>query len=66
MTFLKIITDGLMGFAFFFTVIFIIKLFMFLLGISHSLDIEVMDIYHSAFGFLFTLNHYTQRILRKF
>lgn len=65
MAFLKILTDGLMGFALFFTIIFIVKLFLFLTGISNTLNIEVMDIYHSAFGFLFALNQFTRRILSK-
>lgn len=62
---LNYISTGLMGFALFFSIILLIKLFYFILGFSHSLNIELIDIYHSLFGLLFVFNSFARRIIKK-
>jgi len=47
MDFTKIITDGLRGFAIFFSISLVVELFRFSVGISNSFSIDIIDFYNS-------------------
>lgn len=67
MTFTKILHNGFRGFAIFFSTIFAIKLFLYLIGITNKLNIEALDDYQSFIGFaLFTLHIFTKKVLNNF
>lgn len=63
MNVVRFFTDGLRGFAVVFSIILAVKMFLFLIGVAESLNIEVMDIYHSTVGFiLIIINTYTRSL----
>lgn len=63
MNVVKIFTDGLRGFAVIFSIILTVKMFLFLIGVTESLNIEVMDIYNSSVGFiLIVITTYTRSL----
>ncbi|MCB0730335.1 MAG: hypothetical protein KDC88_04815 [Ignavibacteriae bacterium] len=67
MKFIKLVTNGLWGFAVFFSVILFTKLFLYISNISISLNIEVIDLYHSLVGMvLFILASMSKQIIKNY
>jgi hypothetical protein len=59
----KIATDALTGFSIFFSIILSIKLFLYLIGNSYTLEVDIMDLYHSSIGsVLFIVNNIIRSI----
>lgn len=66
MNFRRIMTDGLIGFAVFFTIIIAINISLYLFDFSKTINIEVTDLYHSLLGsILYVLNGFANKFSRQ-
>lgn len=64
MTISKIITNGLRGFALFFSLTIIVEFFRFTVGLTNGFNIEIMDFYNSLLGIvLFMLVTITKHLI---
>lgn len=64
MNMFQILTNGLRGFAIFFSVTLFVELFRFLVGMTNSFNIGIMDFYTSLLGIiLFILISLTQHLI---